>query len=1483
MLEANVSGPWEAVPWAHPGAAAAPVPLSQAPAPGTVLQVLVTLQYAHPQELQWFLTQLSDPGSPDYHHYLTATEFDREFSPSNSTYAGLVRFVEGEGGIGVQTFSDRATLVFNASISNLSTMFHTNFLDYRRGSTTFVAPSRSPALPASLAGAVVGVTGLDTDPLLMGHVDSHFAPVSVSEGAGASHPSLSSSGYILPPTIKGVQYEYAPDFQVAYDEQSLFQQSGYPRGAVVATILWAGENSSGTAVGPFVPGDVYDFYNETLPAGEPHAHLVGVPINGAAPPGNSASFDTTGAYFENTLDLEMVGSTAPGATIYNVYGPNSSLTNLDEAFATILSPPAGDSGLKNVSAISNSWGGTGTYTDTNWYSDLEQAQARGITVLASSGDSGDNPASSKYVGSTVEIPSSQAYNTFGDVAVGGTTVTLTNGLTLDTQVAWNISSSDTRNGGPAGSTGGISSIFPEPSWQTNSSANQWISGAGRGVPDLSAIANNTLVTISINGVLYRATNASSSGRPFYSAWGTSIASPLTAGLIAEIDHVLGAAAEGNLGFLDPGLYPLADQEFAALSSGANTGYNLTGPYNSSLPTLPLSPVTEGRNFLYTTHYGYSLVTGWGSLDAYNYTMYFLTAQSSGVLGRLSGVQDVLSLAGLNVTSTFSTGGVNTQFNASIQQNFFLANSLGAPVYWVQNVIYITNVTGGWDMSYSGWVIFPFYGLYPSDTVYEYNYPPAILVHLPHTFVVSSNLTLSPTPAVDFSVNSHTVSLPVPGAAYIIGDLWYNYSWEGTNYSNGPYPGNPDPGGLSPQFGLVGGPSLGVGNFVPPTQGSLVPRMRAFGQTSFIPAASRVFQENVDETGEAASNLTWQPAAGNSWSVGYQNGATDQGVLSYASPARFPVNFQETGLPTGDRWFVNVSGVGSFNSTTSTLSFSLSNGSYSYTVSSGGNYYAPTPGAGSLDESGSVLTVSVTFQPYSSPVTFHEGGLPAGQRWEVTLGTQTLSGTSSTLSFTVLNGSYSFQVGPSKGWLPSPSSGTVSVTGSAIGVTLTFSAPQFAVTFLLTSGSPTSWNVSLSNGLQLNTTAPSLTAGLPNGTYRYAVSTPDTLWKPQPAFGSVTVAGLPQTVNVTFVAATYAAQVLASGLPASVVWWANLSGQAPARVQGNSTSFSLTNGSYLLRLSSTNPLYRPTPSAVGFTVQGSALTVNVAFERVTYLVSILGSSAPGPSSWNLTIAGVGSWSTPTSGVFLDLSNGSYAFTVTSGDPTWRPVNASGTLLVDGAAVNRTVAFTRVVYPVSFEAVAGVGPGSWGVSVNGGPSQSETNGKVQMSLPNGTYAYQVLSGNATWRGTPTNADLTVQGGSLSVPVRFALVKFDVIFQAVDLPGGRAWQVDLTGVGNLSGTSGSLNVSLENGSYDFQVLAPAGMTATPAFGYVSVQGQSVNESIALASEVSPSHSSPPFSLSGDLLYLGLAILAVGIVAILIAVLASRRRRQSPPPGPG
>ena len=91
-----------------------------------------------------------------------------------------------------------------------------------------------------------------------------------------------------------------------------------------------------------------------------------------------------------------------------------------------------------------------------------------------------------------------AYDNFGVTSVGGTTLTLAGNLHILNQTAWYATYSST-SGKPMGSVGGISRVFKETSWQLNSKANNILQGAGLGVPDISAIGNNTLIILSVNG------------------------------------------------------------------------------------------------------------------------------------------------------------------------------------------------------------------------------------------------------------------------------------------------------------------------------------------------------------------------------------------------------------------------------------------------------------------------------------------------------------------------------------------------------------------------------------------------------------------------------------------------------------------------------------------------------------------------------------------------------------------------------------------------------------------------------------------------------------------------------------------------------------------------------------------------------------------------------------------------------------------------
>ncbi|WP_393972110.1 protease pro-enzyme activation domain-containing protein [Oxyplasma meridianum] len=649
--------------------------------------VMITIRLSHENQLLSFLSNLSNPASPQYHKYLTQAEFVARYSPSIQEYDNFTTYFSRYSKITLTTFSNRMSIVVSGNSEIISKVFNTTMVSYRQGNAIYHTTEFNPDLPEYLSVDVSGVSGFNNRPT------AFLSPLSIISSYNASVSTdikayYSNSGLIT--NITG------SDLQTAYDETPLLKQI-YPTNEVIATILWAGTNkTTGKAVAPFYPTDIYDYYNQTLPSSEPHSKVYGVPLNNAPPPGPSAVNDTSGANVENTLDLEMIGSTAPGSSIYNVYGVNPTNTTIDEALEFILSPSGKyASALDNVSVISNSYGSP-EYNSSAWYEGLQEAQARGITVLASSGDSGDNKFSPDYstnpayTGDYVEFPSAMSYNDFGVTAVGGTTLTLHPNYTIENQTVWyqaNLINAILIGSFIGGSTGGISNIYHEPSWQLETEANSVIKGAGRGVPDIAAVANNTIMTLSTDGSITPAN---------YIVMGTSISSPVTAGMIGEIDSFLASKGESRLGFLNPSIYLLA-QSLLFTSSSLNRPQAF---YN----------VVSGSNAVYSAHKGYSLVTGWGSINAYNFSTYMdknytLTFTESGVPENSSWSISLGSLlqantTGRNISFTVKPGfyhySISTTLNYSAtamsEKAFLDYENVDIPVIFLRFAELIFNVS-----------------------------------------------------------------------------------------------------------------------------------------------------------------------------------------------------------------------------------------------------------------------------------------------------------------------------------------------------------------------------------------------------------------------------------------------------------------------------------------------------------------------------------------------------------------------------------------------------------------------------------------------------------------------------------------------------------------------------------------------------------------------------------------------------------------------
>ena len=281
---------------------------------GRDIHVTVFLKQPRQVALNDFLANLSNPRSSEYHKYLTMEQFDSQFGGNAAAYAQIVQYLQSQGVTHVRTSYDRLSVSFSASQQVVQCVFGVKMGLFSGNGHVFYMPESNPVLPATISGYISGVSGLSNYSRFL----IHYAPLgqlrAISYAGGSK---TASSGYLAPPTVNGVQFIYGSDMQVAYDEQGLFTQYGYPNGTVIATILWGGKyNGSaittpygsltkGQYVGSFVPSNIYDYYNETLPSYEPHSHVYGVPLSGAPPPGHLAAFDSTGAVFENTLDLKI--------------------------------------------------------------------------------------------------------------------------------------------------------------------------------------------------------------------------------------------------------------------------------------------------------------------------------------------------------------------------------------------------------------------------------------------------------------------------------------------------------------------------------------------------------------------------------------------------------------------------------------------------------------------------------------------------------------------------------------------------------------------------------------------------------------------------------------------------------------------------------------------------------------------------------------------------------------------------------------------------------------------------------------------------------------------------------------------------------------------------------------------------------------------------------------------------------------------------
>ena len=309
----------------------------------------------------------------------------------------------------------------------------------------------------------------------------------------------------------------------------------------------AGSDGTGQCVGlielggGFATGDLATYFG-SLGLAPPAVTVVGVDGASNAPTGSSNGPDA-----EVELDLEVVGSVAPGARIVAYFAPNTDQGFLDAVLAAVHDT------TNQPNVISISWGGPEeTWTAqarSAFESAFEDAATMGITILVAAGDQGATDGSTSGA-LEVDFPASAP----GAIGCGGTTLTLA-GSTIASETTWN----ELANGEGA-TGGGVSEAFALPSFQNGAGVPTAPNGfVGRGVPDVAADADPaTGYAVFVDG------QSTVLG-------GTSAVAPLWAALFARLNQLLGVP----LGFVAPRLYG-AENAFRDITTGNNDGYS-AGP------------------------------------------------------------------------------------------------------------------------------------------------------------------------------------------------------------------------------------------------------------------------------------------------------------------------------------------------------------------------------------------------------------------------------------------------------------------------------------------------------------------------------------------------------------------------------------------------------------------------------------------------------------------------------------------------------------------------------------------------------------------------------------------------------------------------------------------------------------------------------------------------------------------------------------------
>jgi subtilase family serine protease len=574
--------------------------------PAKVIEVSFWLNPRNQAGLDALASQLYDPTSPQFRHFLTRNQIATRFAPTAAQMKVVRQFLAANNlkvmRVGPMNFFVHA----KGTVGDIENALHVQLNQYQVGSNVMRANNRDPYVDGAAAPLVRAISGLDsgeyshpmatrpgppsTKPgakalaaMAPAAPDSSFFSNNCFDGTETESFSTNNAGQFPIGTYKGNHLNlqsltsagcgYTPPMiQAAYNLNALYAEGFDGTGQTIGIIDWCGSLT--------IQSDANAF---SAQFGLPQLTSSNFAITYVPTVSTCQAIDQT----EINIDVEWAHAIAPGANINLIVPPSASFADVDEAEFSAVAY-----GLANV--LSGSYGSIEAFDATsellteNMINQI--AAVAGVSANFSSGDSGDY--SFFGIPPTVNAPADSPYAT----AVGGVTLALNADNSIAWQAGWGNNETLLAEEGTVfdpplffgfigGAGGGPSNCvfadvnfnctggFLKPSYQKG------VPGKWRQVPDVSWLADpftGGVIAISVPFQIPSLT---------WQVWGgTSLACPMFSALWAIANQEAG----GPLGLAAPYLYSLPAGAVTDIVPVA-TKHNVTGSIQeSATTTVPYS-------------------------------------------------------------------------------------------------------------------------------------------------------------------------------------------------------------------------------------------------------------------------------------------------------------------------------------------------------------------------------------------------------------------------------------------------------------------------------------------------------------------------------------------------------------------------------------------------------------------------------------------------------------------------------------------------------------------------------------------------------------------------------------------------------------------------------------------------------------------------------------------------------------------------------